>query len=391
MGVGLAATIASPSAAQVGGAVAEEARLAALVPALERDAVSSWARRRVELGLAGAGLDESALLPGALAEAALRLLDEGWLDEELGLLAAGSGSGEREQLRVALAGATGGDLSGGALRQRLIWAALLIRGSALSVLPASCLPTSGTDAIALDAAIAGQLAVPRWRLAAADELAPLPDGPAPVAAALAAAHAWLPASPADASAGTPAPAGACDSAAVALLAALAHADAGEFAALTPAVRALAALGPLPRAPLVRAGVSAYMSADPDALSTLAALLGPDDPDAARVDALRISIVADAAALDAARDALPPASDAFGLWVRGELARRAAHYEAALTDLDAAVDADGFFAAALVSRASALIAAGRAPDALADRAHLERIYPGASPYAVLIEALGRRLR
>lgn len=354
----------------------------------------AWIQRRTELGLGNAALPLVSMQPTVRTDAILRMHEAGFLGAERTLLSAGRDASlispqAAERWDAVLRDVESELLGGDELGRRVLAFDLAERGSLAALLPEHCLALEGSERDALDALVALDVRTPFWRLRSNMELeaasAPVAESFAP---ALHAAIALLGASPA--SPRYSSSSDVCGGDVAALFAALAHVDATSWQRLEAALRTIAAVTAIPDRAWVRPATSAYARADLNALNTIAEL-GAAGQSGPWLVALVAAAGDDEDARDVARAALPDGAEAWQYWVRGELARRSGRHDDALPDLGAAVDADPYFALALLSRASALAAAGRAHDALADLHHLRLTYPGATPYAALIDALDRRLR
>jgi tetratricopeptide (TPR) repeat protein len=354
----------------------------------------AWTQRRAELGLGNTALPVMSMPPDARADAISRLHEAGLLGAERSLLASGRDAGLVSSYRAARWDAVLRDveselLGGDELVRRVTAIDLAERGALASLLPEQCIALGGAEREALDAYVALDLRTPYWRLRSPMEVEASPTPwPSQFAPALRVAIELLEAVPVSST--FVASADVCSGDVAALFASLAHVDAVQWEQLEPALLTVAAVTAVPDLAWVRPAISAYTRGDMRALQTLSELSVAGES-GSYIAALVVAGQDNDGARELALAALPVATAAWHLWVRGELARRSGRYDEALRELGAAVDGDPYFAPALISRASALAAAGRAHDALADLHHLRLTYAGATPYATLIDALDRRLR
>lgn len=370
---------------------------AALPPGQQPLDVAAWSARRADLSLGTTPWGTPGLDAARLIDSALRLHDGGYLGAELALVEAAVEQGLLEPIRAAAARAVLADLASGALdaeglQQRVNQIDLRARGSLLSLLPLECLGAATVDPVSLQRIASAELAVPPWRVASSREV--LPSPPEAVPALETAARLLGRARRPDLAPVVPIEPGRCWVDGLDLLAVVGELDASQRAAVMPALQTLGEVYDLPASLAVSLAARGYL--DDDAASLALAVRWAEGHGVAPfVRALELSVRTTDGdgpeVLGPVVDALPAADDAFESWVRGELLRRAQRADASLEPLNAAIGADPWFAAALISRSSALVALGRGYDALSDLQHLRVIYPAATPYAALIDALDRRLR
>ncbi|MFT6398395.1 MAG: hypothetical protein ACJAYU_003153 [Bradymonadia bacterium] len=287
-------------------------------------------------------------------------------------------------------------LDGDHSSQSTVWTALFVQGSAASTLSSQCMPVDPT--ILFQVARAERLAGHRY--GSALEAAPtLPDDDtlrtaiATNGGAVAASLAFV----ADAWPGVSLPTGEfseqCDPAFVAALASLGATERTEWDRIHPALVTLLESRPVPANVLRRAALHWYLDTRPVAIRTLADGATHASPaDRAMLYALAAGARGDSAEMSAAIDGVAlDDADLFTIWVRAETARQAGDARQARDLSNAAVDADPFFAAAYLTRASAFIALGAANEGLRDLEHLRRTFGDHPAYSSWIVALGRRLR
>ncbi len=286
-------------------------------------------------------------------------------------------------------------LMGGQTVEEIVWTALFVDGSSGAALPPHCMPAD--PSILLEVARAEEMTDHRY--GSALEAAPtLPnDETLRVAvsagdSALAGTLAFI----ADSWPSVPVPSGdfteECDPSLIAALASLGASDRSEWERVRPALVTLLESRPVPANILRRAALHWYLEMRPAAISTLAEGASDASPaDRAMLYALAAGARGDGDAMAAAIEGVTLQADPFSTWVRAEAARQSGSARDARDLANAAVDADPFFAAAYLTRASAHIALDVANEGLRDLEHLRRTFGDHPAYSPWILALGRRLR
>lgn len=281
--------------------------------------------------------------------------------------------------------------------QRVLWTALHVRGAAATVLPPRCMPESPELLVSLF-----DTGAPAERRFASDYevLTGLPDdatvtaaldgaGGGAVAATLGFIASAFPAVPVREVA-VP----GCDPRAVIGAAAWGLANRDDWPRVRDGVRALFATGPVPHRLTRRAALHWYLQTWPEPITELAALAEQAESRPTEVALLRglaAGAAGDADAMRQALDGLDASGDPFVAWALAESARQSGDADRAVDLSRAATDADNFFFAAYLTRASALIALGREDTALADLEFVRRTFSGNAVYGPWVERLARRLR
>lgn len=291
----------------------------------------------------------------------------------------------------------------GTPRQRAVWALVATAGGAAALLPPACMPE---DAVLLLQTTNAERAFARRDRASVEAMASMPSDADVVAALNGAGGGAVAASLAFLAAGSPSsaspdhtPTGGCDPALVAAVATWGDTPregrAREAAGMETLGEVLRASSPavVPAHLLRRAGVHAYLDMQPSFLDALLASLGDlvDPRERVALEALAAGARGDAEAMAAAlRDGVVP-NDPYGAWVLAESARQSGEHRDALRQADEALAIDPYFAAAYLTRGSALLALGRGDEALADVAFLHRAFGSQSRYARWVSSLERALR
>lgn len=274
-------------------------------------------------------------------------------------------------------------------------------------LPAPCQPSSPETQAVLDALRQMEARTPPHRVAAAAE-APmhqvsaermLAAANAPDGAEVAAVVTWLRWIAPDEVAGVGALAEReppCGHEGVALLAALDELERDAVDAVVPWIALVYAHHQIPEAATQRLAVHAFLATHAPLLDALAAgeamQSRPSDATARGVRALAQGARGDAAGMAAL---LPPVLEGveeapWWLWIRAESARQSGAPADAIALAEQALNADPLFAAAIFTRASALIRTGGAELVLSDVEHLRRTFGPDGPYATWTNRLDRRL-
>lgn len=278
----------------------------------------------------------------------------------------------------------------------LVWTGLYVDGSAAALLDRSCMP--------LDPSILGGLRqgarMSAYRNGSPLEAAPsLPaDGTLRDAlageggAAIAASLAFVAAGFEGVGVPTFEASDGCDPSTVIAMADLGETELADWERVLPGLEAVAMTRPIPYELIRRIAVHWYLATRPTALSTLLHLWDEGAAsERAMLEALAHGAAGNGEAMARALDDVSLPDDPYATWVRAEAARQSGEARTARDLATAAVDADPFFAAAYLTRASTQIALGTPNEALRDLEHLRRTFGTDPTYAGWILALDRRLR
>ena len=274
-------------------------------------------------------------------------------------------------------------------------------------LPAPCQPTTTDTQAVLDVLRAIEARTPEHRVAAAAEVPPhaipadrvLAAANAPDGAEVAAVVAWLRwVAPADvAEVGELSPRQSpCASDGIALLAALDTMERAAVDAVVPWIAWLYAHQRIPESATRRLAVHAFLATHAPLLEALAAgeahQARTTDATARGVRALARGARGDAAGMAAELPTtLEPAHDAaWWVWIRAEAARQSGDHTDAIALAEQALALDPLFAAAIFTRAAALLRTGGGELVLADVEHLRRTFGPDGPYSAWTNRLDGRL-